>query len=64
MYGIFFTASPADFINIDEITKMLYNTIENKHIGTHIQYSKPIVINKETMKYENTPNTKFNRQVI
>lgn len=60
MYGIFFTASPADFINIDEITKMLYNTIENKHIGTHIQYSKPIVINKETMKYENTPNTKFN----
>ena len=59
MYGIFFTASPADFINIDEITKMLYNTIENKHIGTHIQYSKPIVINKETMKYENI-NINFN----
>ena len=54
MYGIFFMASPADFINIDNITEILYNTIENKYVGTHIQYSKPIIIEKNKMTYENT----------
>jgi len=54
LYGIFFLASPEDFINMTKITEYLYKYVNNKKDkdNTIIKHSEPYIIEKKNMKYK------------